>query len=93
VFFGFHFVLSLLRPLFLVLFDFVLRLISSVPCQAIGWKEHLQNYLFYMECDVNFISSQSVLVACCVDRDQVLCVGVMTDDPAVRRLMTPTVHD
>ena len=52
MFFGFHFVLSLLRPLFLVLFDFVLRLISSVPCQEIGWKEHLQNYLFYMECDV-----------------------------------------
>jgi len=30
----------------------VLGLVSSVPCQDLGWEERVRNYLFFVERDV-----------------------------------------
>jgi len=44
--------MSVLIILFLLVAFIVLRLLSSVPSQEIGWKEHLQNELFRVKWDV-----------------------------------------
>ena len=46
------FIMSVLIILFLLVAFIVLRLLSSVPSQEIGWKEHLQNELFRVKWDV-----------------------------------------
>jgi len=48
------------------LFAFVvLRLVSSVLCQEIGWEEHLRNNLFSIGWDVKAYSiSQSIKYTC-----------------------------